>query len=130
MAMLRIREIGASTWTALPNPKYNGGIKVGIQDLDSEAGGAGRDQSGVMHRDRVGVKRKVSCEWPPMKTSDMSKLLSLMTSQFFELEYPDTQTGQKKTGIFYVGDRNAEIYTMLSETNYLYNGLTANFVER
>ena len=46
-----------------------------IYDLDSEDG-AGRNQEGLMFRDRVAVKRKINCTWPPMEPMDMSPLKS------------------------------------------------------
>jgi hypothetical protein len=55
-----------------------------IYDLDSEDG-AGRNQEGQMFRDRVAVKRKLNCTWPPMEPLAMATLLQAMDSVFFTL---------------------------------------------
>ena len=95
-----------------------------LYDLDSEEG-AGRNQQGMMLRDRVGVKRKVNCSWGPMKNEEISKLLKAMDDAFFTLEYPDAHDGGFRTGTFYVGDRSTPMYY-----NGLWTGLSANFIER
>ena len=59
-----------------------------IYDLDSEDG-SGRNQQGEMFRDRVAVKRKLNCTWPPMEPLPMSVLLKAMDSVFFTMRYPD-----------------------------------------
>jgi hypothetical protein len=80
-----------------------------IYDLDAEEG-AGRNQQGKMFRDRVAIKRKVNCTWPPMDNKEISKLLQAMSSVFFTLEYPDACTGARISGEFYVGDRSTPLY--------------------
>lgn len=125
-AVLRIKKAGTSTWVNVVPDPYD--MTVAIQDLDLETG-AGRSQAGTMFRDRVAVKRKVSCKWRPMSASEMSGLLNLMTDVFFDLEYPDPLTGARKQIKVYVGDRTSPMYTMHHGV-WLWNGLEANFVEK
>lgn len=126
MAILRYRAIGAATWIDLADPQT---LSWNISDLDSEAGGTGRGQDGLLFRDRVAIKRKVECSWAPMNATEMSTLLGCMTLVFFELEYPDALTGAKRTGIFYVGDRSTPLYRCAG-SDWLWEGLKANFVEQ
>lgn len=101
-----------------------------IYDLDSEEG-AGRNQQGEMFRDRVAVKRKLNCTWGPMEPREMAALLQSMDAVFFTLEYPDAHDGAYKTGDFYVGDRSTPMYMWNNEKQkYLWEGLSANFIER
>ena len=101
-----------------------------IYDLDSEDG-AGRNQEGLMFRDRVAVKRKLNCTWPPMEPAEMSKLLKAMSDVFFTIRYPDAFDGAYREGEFYVGDRSTPMYMWNAEKGkYLWQGLTANFIER
>jgi hypothetical protein len=101
-----------------------------IYDLDSEDG-AGRNQEGLMFRDRVAVKRKLNCTWPPMDDHEMSKLLKAMSDVFFTIRYPDAHDGTYREGEFYVGDRSAPMYMWNAEKGkYLWQGLSANFIER
>ena len=101
-----------------------------LYDLDSEEG-AGRNQQGEMFRDRVAVKRKLSCTWGPLELEEMSALLKAMDDMFFTLKYPDAHDGGYREGTFYVGDRSTPLYVWNPEKRkYLWNGLTANFIER
>lgn len=121
MAILKINGV------AIHDPSS---LEWALQDLDSEDG-AGRNQSGTMFRDRIAIKRKVSCQWPPMTPSEMSKILKAMDSVFFTLTYPDAHDGAERTGEFYVGDRTAPMYMWSEEKQkYLWEGLSADFIER
>lgn len=119
MALLKI---GA---TALPAPTI---LQPGIQDLDSEEG-TGRNQAGAMFRDRVAVKRAVHCEWGVLTRQEMADLLSAMSPQSFSLTYPDPQAGSLQTITAYVGDRVPAICQVISDTDWLWSGLSVDFVE-
>lgn len=100
-----------------------------IMDLDSE-NGAGRNQKGKMFRDRVAVKRKLTCTWGPLEEKEIKELLSKMTATEFSLDYPDALTGGRRTMTAYVGDRSAPLYMYNTEKNkWLWQGLSANFIE-
>ena len=120
-AILKIND------TAIANPQT---LTWDIYDLDGEEG-AGRTQDGLMHRDRVAVKRKLNCTWGPLEPAEMSALLKAMDNVFFLLSYPDAHYGGTRTGEFYVGDRSAPLYVW-NETKgkFLWEGLSANFIER
>lgn len=116
----------------LPNPQT---FEVGIQDIDSAS--AGRSASGLMFRDRVAVKRKVSCTFPPLTQAQINLTLQAMQDQFFTLEYLDPYQATRKSITAYVGDRTAPICMHIQKTigqtsiDYkLWKGLNANFVER
>lgn len=120
MAILQINKIDISD----PNT-----LKWDLYDLDSENGG--RNQLGEMFRDRVAVKRKLTCTWPPMEPHDMAALLQAMDAVFFTLRYPDAHDGAYREGEFYVGDRSTPMYVWNNEKQkFLWEGLSANFIER
>ena len=120
MAILQINKID------IADPKT---LTWDIYDLDSED--AGRNQLGQMFRDRVAVKRKLNCTWPPMEPSEMAALLQAMDNVFFTLRYPDAHDGGYREGEFYVGDRSTPMYMWNNEKQkYLWEGLSANFIER
>lgn len=110
--------------TDLPTPQE---YTFELYDIDSES--AGRSQSGTMFRDRVAVKRKLTCKWAPMNGTALSSLLSAVSAQFFYLEYPDAMTGAKRIMQCYVGDRSVPIYNYNGST-YLWQGLSMDFIER
>lgn len=100
-----------------------------IYDLDSENGG--RNQNGEMFRDRIAVKRKLNCTWGPLEPHEMSVLLKQMDDVFFTIRYPDAHDGAYREGTFYVGDRSVPMYMWNNDKQkYLWEGLSANFIER
>lgn len=119
MALLKINT------TDLPAPIV---MQPSIQDLDSEEG-TGRNQAGTMFRDRVTVKRKVHCEWGPLTKAEMKTLLSAMSGVSFELTYPDPQEGALKTITAYVGDRPTPMLMPLGNDDWMWSGLSADFIE-
>lgn len=100
-------------------------FKASISDVDGETG---RNASGDMIRDRVAVKRKLECEWGLLSQSEIQTLLNAVTSEFFEISYPDPQLGQI-TRTFYVGDRSAPAYSWADKLKP-WSGLSMNFIER
>lgn len=100
-------------------------FKVNISDVDGETG---RNAKGDMIRDRVTVKRKLECEWGLLSQSEIQMLLNAVTSEFFEVSYPDPQLGQI-TRTFYVGDRSAPAYSWANKLKP-WSGLSMNFIER
>lgn len=123
MAIISVRAVGGSTWTDLPAPDAEGGYSIGIQDVDSHT--TGRDNTGYMHRDRVGIKRKLNCTWSNRSPADISTILnSAIKNVFFECKFVDPQTNTSYEGVFYCGDASVSYY---STTIYT---LTRNFIER
>lgn len=100
-----------------------------ISDLDSEDG-TGRNQRGEMFRDRIAVKRKLSCSWGPLNNAEMSTLLNAVKDTYFTVEFPDAMSGGRQTMTAYVGDRSAPMYRHKGVANWIWEGLTMNFIER
>jgi hypothetical protein len=111
--------------TNLPIPVV---LQPGIQDLDS-GDGSGRNQDGTMFRDRIAIKRKVHCEWGPLTRDEMHTLLTTMSGASFSLTYPDPQEGEMKTITVYVGDRTTPMLMPLGDDNWMWGGLSADFIE-
>ena len=100
-------------------------FEVTISDLDGESN---RNASGQMIRDRIAIKRKINLEWPPLNQSEMSTLLSAVSSVFFTVEFPDPQLGIV-TKTMYVGDRTMPAY-QYKDGEAKWSGLKMNFIER
>ena len=109
--------------TEMPNPKS---MEVAIMDIDNETN---RDANGNMHRDRIGVKRKITMEWPPLETSKIQILLNAVSSVFFNVTFLDPMSGGYITKTMYVGDRTDPVYS-LNNNLITWNGLKMNFIER
>lgn len=114
------------TVVILPNPQT-----MEFQVYDVDADGTGRNQRGLLFRDRVAVKRKLVCTWPPMKWDKLSALMQACTDQFFTLQYPDGMTGTVQSMTCYVGDRSVPVAWIDTVNNeILYENLSMNFIER
>ena len=66
-----------------------------------------------------------------MTNEEISVLLKAMDDEFFTIRYPDAHDGAYREGTFYVGDRSTPLYMWNAEKQkYLWEGLSANFIER
>ncbi|SHK37728.1 hypothetical protein SAMN02745248_02399 [Hathewaya proteolytica DSM 3090] len=99
--------------------------KVFVVDFEDIDGESGRNTRGQMLRDRIAVKRKLTCEWPPLEDGEISILLKAVQNVFFEVAYPDPAEGATITKTFYVGTRTAPMLYMGKWQN-----LKMNFIER
>lgn len=66
-------------------------FQVTVSDIDGESN---RNAQGELLRDRVAVKRKLECEWPPLNATDCSTLLKAVQDVFFDVTYPDPLEGK------------------------------------
>lgn len=107
----------------IPTPQS---FSVEISDLDGESN---RNAKGELVRDRIAVKRKLECAWPPLTNQQISTLLTAVSSVFFDVTYPDPQTGTNITKTFYVGDRKSAVLRIKNGVP-IWEGLEMNFVER
>lgn len=94
---LKLKNISVSPW-----PTSWG---VGIMDLDYKST---RTTSGLMFRDRIAVKRKLTLKWDEITASQAAAICQAVKGVFVEAEYDDLETGTRQTRTFYAGDRNAE----------------------
>ncbi|MBB6696242.1 DUF6711 family protein [Clostridium algidicarnis] len=115
--MLKINGVDVS------DPKV---FKIDVLDLDGESN---RNAKGDLVRDRVAVKRKLNCEWGPLKDAEISSLLKAVSSIYFTVEYPDPVEGKRIIKTFYVGDRGAPMYFVKNGAP-LWQGLTMNLIEK
>ena len=130
MAILRIAKVGSEEFTALPTPSK---MSLIVQDIDSA--NTTRSANGTMLRDRVSggakAKRKLELEWAGMDAAKVATILQSIGDEFFQLEYPDTYTGEMRIAQFYTGDRSADMYSYnLYGNGILWKSLKANFIEK
>lgn len=114
--MLKINGVAIAT------PKS---FQVDIQDLDGESN---RNAQGDMIRDRIAIKRKLECEWPPLTQSESSTLLNAVSNVYFTVTFPDPKDGVI-TKTMYVGDRTIPAYQYING-EVKWSGLKMNFIEK
>lgn len=100
-------------------------FKVDFSDIDGESN---RNAKGELIRDRIAVKRNLSCSWPALTQAEASVILNAIKDVYFTVNYPDPMDGLV-TKTFYVGSRNMP---MLSNRggNVMWDGLSCSFVEK
>ncbi|MCM3041719.1 hypothetical protein M3201_18660 [Paenibacillus motobuensis] len=103
-------------------------FSVSLMDLD-DAETSVRTRDTKLHRDRLGTKRKLEMGWGPLKWKELSSLLKSVRDEFVEVTYPDTETGEYETKVFYVGDRTAT-YMISKGKEIMWGGLKIPFTEQ
>lgn len=90
--------------TRLPTPTT---YRVQMADLDTE--NTTRDETGVLHRDRIrsGVY-KIIVSWR-LRSSILASVISLIQSSSFTVTFFDTNTMSYQTKTMYAGDRESEV---------------------
>ncbi|MCG7406786.1 hypothetical protein MH117_05090 [Paenibacillus sp. ACRRX] len=76
-------------------------FQVGIQDISK----AERNARGSMIIERIATKRKLEIGWRYLTDQQLKQLLNAVSPVFFQVDYPDPQTGGQRQGTFYAGDR-------------------------
>lgn len=100
---------------------------VTIADLDSSANRSG---NGTLFRDRVAVKRTIEMSWLFLEATELSVLLTNVSSVFFPVTYLDPQLGSYTTGTFYVSDRPAGVAVRNADGSYLWRDVSMSLIER
>lgn len=115
--MLKINGVEVAT------PKK---FKLTISDID---GKSKRNTKAQMLRDRIAVKRKLECEWPPLTSSQISQILDAVSDVFFNVTYIDPKEGEV-TKTCYVGDRSTTLMYEFINGEYLWSGLSFSIIEQ
>lgn len=100
-------------------------FQVGIMDISK----AERNAKGEMIIERIATKRKLELAFKNLPKDESSKLLKLVSSVFFEVEYIDPQDNGFKTGTFYCGDRTSGMMGFLNGQPY-WKDVKFNLIER
>lgn len=79
----------------------------GLQDISASE--SGRTEDTVMHKNRVGQKRKLSLGWTGKDWQTTSQIMQAFNPEYITVKYPDMLSGQHETRKFYVGDRTAPV---------------------
>lgn len=108
---------------AIATPKT---FSVTVSDLDGETN---RNAKGDLIRDRIAVKRKLSCEWPPLTMGEISTLLQAVKDVYFSVTYPDPMDGATVTKTVYVGDRQSPVYSNINGVT-MWESLKMDFIEK
>lgn len=79
----------------------------GLQDISASE--SGRTDDTIMHKNRVGQKRKISLQWNIKDRATTAQILQAFNPEYISVKYPDAMSGTDETRTFYVGDRTAPV---------------------
>lgn len=79
----------------------------GLQDISASE--SGRTDDTIMHKNRVGQKRKIGLQWNAKDKEITAKILQAFNPENVSVTYPDAMSGTYETRKFYVGDRAAQM---------------------
>lgn len=106
----------------LPSP-----ASMGIPKYDIDSANAGRDETGVMHRDRVrsGIY-KLELEWTGLSSSELQAIDSAISKDSLKVTFPTPKGMLTKT--MYAGDRNISM-VMMRDDGEAYWDMSVNLIE-
>jgi hypothetical protein len=94
---------------------------------DLSASDAGRTESTVMDKKRIGQIVGVELSWNKVSISDASTILKMFNPEYVEVCYLDAMEGKFVTTVFYVGERSAPLYN--AELGF-WDNISFNLIER
>ena len=105
------------------------GLKFSTFDLDSEE--AGRTLDGMMRRARVATKVRWDVPTRPLRTSELSTLMQLLSNEWVTLRASDPLFGLRE-GTFYSNNNSIsmKITSKISEEEELWEGLAFPLIEK
>ena len=124
--MLKIWTDDNQTKISLPVPAD---FEFSFSDIDKDSG---RNDLGLMQRNRLGSKRKLTIAWNPLKDPEAHRqMIALLKSlpPFFYCQYPDPD-GSNKSMECYRGDIKTNMFRYDAESGNLWKEMTCNFIER
>lgn len=95
MTLLKINGVTMPTPTTL---------QWGIETIDK----AERNANGTMIKERIATKRKLEMSWSYLNASQLSQLLTAVSSNFFSVTYLDPMLNAQRTADFYAGAQTVE----------------------
>ena len=96
-----------------------------LEDLSAQD--AGRTESTVMDKKRIGQIVGIELSWKNVSIADAATILKMFNPEYVDVCYLDAKEGKYVTSVFYVGDRAAPLYN--AEIGRWEN-LSFNLVER
>lgn len=125
--VLKVRPYGSSAaYTDLLPYLAEGGLKWSRNDID--ASDAGRDQSGKLHRARVGLKVRLDGTCKPLTAAEASVVLQAIKPEWLQVQYFDVQEGTTLTKKMYSNNIPATFLMQNGATQY-WDGIAFPLIE-
>lgn len=77
---------------------------------------AGRDETGMMHKERIGRAIRIDLTWSALSETELKEVLDSFRPEYIKVEYrdPEAHTGWNEA-VFYVGDISYRMYSSALE---------------
>lgn len=125
--VLKVRPYGSSAaYTDLLPYLAEGGLKWSRNDID--ASDAGRDQSGKLHRARVGLKVRLDGTCKPLTAAEANVVLQAIKPEWLQVQYFDVQEGTNLTKKMYSNNIPATFLVQKGATQY-WDGIAFPLIE-
>lgn len=125
--ILQVRPYGSTgNYTDLVPYLAFGGLKWSRNDID--ASDAGRDQTGYLHRARVGLKVRLDGTCKPLLQEEATIVLQAIKPEWLEVRYFDIQEGSIVTKKMYSNNIPATFVIQRDATQY-WEGIAFPLVE-
>lgn len=125
--VLKVRPYGSSAaYTDLLPYLAEGGLKWSRNDID--ASDAGRDQSGALHRARVGLKVRLDGTCKPLTAAEANIVLQAIKPEWLQVQYFDVQEGTNLTKKMYSNNIPATFLVQKGATQY-WDGIAFPLIE-
>ena len=103
------------------------GAQWSINPID--ASDTGRDQSGKMHRQRVGEWRRLDLAFIPLPRETITSILQATSAEWLQVQYTDLQTGATRTSKMYRGATLNATHKFFKGTLQLWAGMVLELIE-
>ena len=125
--VLKVRPYGSSAaYTDLLPYLAEGGLKWSRNDID--ASDAGRDQSGKLHRARVGLKVRLDGTCKPLTAAEAKIVRQAIKPEWLQVQYFDVQEGTNLTKKMYSNNIPATFLVQKGATQY-WDGIAFPLIE-
>lgn len=101
-------------------------LSWGLQDISAED--AGRTDDTIMHKNRVGQKRKLDLGWQACTPDEAHEVLSAFNPEYVNVTYWDPLDNATVTRNFYTGDKEAPV-KMWTVGKKLYEKISFSVIE-
>ena len=99
----------------------------GLQDVS--AAESGRTEDTIMHKNRVGQKRKLQVGYNGVDADTAKTVLQAINPEYISVTYFDLMAGENQTRTMYVGDRNG-VFKWWWDGKHILESLTFDLIER
>ena len=106
----------------------HGGLSWQRSDVDGP--NAGRTLDAEMHRDRVATKVRWDVTCRPLKSSELSAVLSAIEPEYVTVTYTDPVTAKVKTGEFYSNNVPAQFLMVNNAGVEYWTGVTFPLIQK